>query len=331
MAGEPRIIIGFHSYGQCPTQFALDLARSMRYCGTALPFALHEQSCYVDTARNRLVRSFLQSDGTHLLMMDVDIAFEPHYPILTFQIMQQIGADVLFGNYALGNSGNSIFGPPENISREAAVLVGLQPNHIYTDIGTGGTGWVMMTRPLLQRMEAECAGPWHWFPRDITSDGKDRRGEDVSFGLRLWEMKPRPKVAATTALVLRHLKNQPFIPEFMTGQASAIGVSALCFPNPYEHDKEKFIIHQNRVLERDKLTPEQIAEVEAELARAKEAENAVGRSDAQVQDGGAAQLQQEGAESKEQEASDSDHAQREAESPGREEGIPAQADQPKQE
>lgn len=325
MAGEPRIIIGFHSYGQCPTQFALDLSKAMRYSGTVIPYALHEQSCYVDSARNRLVRNFLATpEGTHLLMVDVDISFEPHYPLQTFQIMQQMLADVIYGNYALGNSGNSLFGSAENLAREASVLVGLKPDHIYTDIGTGGTGWVMMTREILQRMERECPGPWHWFARDLTADGKDLRGEDVSFGLRLFNMNPRPRVVGTTAMVLRHLKQQPFIPEFQMEQAASRGLNALSFPNPYEHDKEKYIIHQNRVLERDKLTPEQLAEAEAAVA-AEEAKNAVGRGNAQVQGGGASLGEQKGPEGKEPQASDSDHAKREEGGSGREEGVPFDA------
>lgn len=324
----PRIVIGFHSYGQCPTQFAVDLAKTMRYCGTAIPLALHEQSCYVDSARNRLVKQFLAmppQEATHLLMVDVDISFESHYPMLTYEVLHSMGADAVYGNYALGNSGNSIFGPPDNIAQESAVLVGLKPNHIYTDIATGGTGWVMMTRELLERMQRECPGPWHWFARDITSKGDDLRGEDISFGLRMWGMNPRPRVIATTALVLRHMKNQPFIPEFQQHQAAALGLNSLCFPNPYEHDKEKFIIHQNRVLEKKHLSQDQIQQIEALIAKEKEAEDAVGRGHEQVFIGQASEREQEGAQGPQQEAGHSDNAERKEESQSREEGVPAEA------
>lgn len=281
MSGAPRLVIGFHSYGSCPTHFALDLARCMRYSGTLIPYALHEQSCYVDSARNKLVRNFLAGDGTHLLMIDVDIAFEPHYPLLTLQILQGQQADAVYGNYALGNSGNSIFGAPDNAAQEAAVLVNLQHNHIYRDVATGGTGWIMMTRTLLERMQKECPGPWHWFARDPTADGSDLRGEDISFGLRVWGLNPRPQVVGTTAMVLRHLKLQPFIPAFQQNAASALGLSALCFPNPYENNPE-FLVSGNRVLKKSQLPPEQLALLEKEMEDAKREREA-----AQVHGGGA--------------------------------------------
>lgn len=266
----PRVVVGFHSYGTCPTMFALDLARAMRFSGTMVPFAHHEQSCYVDSARNKIVRGFLQSDGTHLLMVDVDISFEADAFLKTFAILEANGADVLYGNYALGNSGNSIFAPPENIHKEAAVLVGLEHGRVYDRVATGGTGWVMIRRSLLERMQRECPGPWHWFPRLLTHDGSDFRGEDISFGLRVWEMKPRPKILATTSLLLRHIKNQPFIPAFQQAAAAEAKLNALCFPNPYESDKDKYLIVNNMVIEKDKITPQQLAEIEERLREEKE-------------------------------------------------------------
>ena len=262
---EPRIIPCFHSFGMCQTIFATDLARAMRYSGTLAPYVLHEQSCYVEASRNRLVRNFLQSDGTHMLMMDVDMSFEADAFIKTFTIMEQYGADVLYGNYCLGNSSNSLFGSPENLSQETAVLVGLEANHVYDSVVAGGTGWLMARRSLLERMEKECPGPWHWFNRDVTSDGKDLRGEDISFGLRTYFMKPRPKVLGTTAVLLRHLKVQPFITTQMQGEAARAGVAALAFPNPYESNPERYLIKGHMVIDKQSLSPEQLAQMEKEI------------------------------------------------------------------
>jgi hypothetical protein len=271
-----------------------------------IPLCIHEQSCYVDTSRNRIVKQFLElpaGEATHLMMIDVDLSFSADAFNKTYQIMEALNLDVLFGNYVLGNSGNSIFGAPENVSKEAAVLVKLKPNVTYTDVWTGGTGWLMMRRTLLERMKAECEGPWYWFPRDLTADGTDRRGEDISFGLRLYNMNPKPKVAGTTAVLLRHMKLQPFIPDFMGPLASAEQVAALAFPNPYENDP-KFIINGNNVIEVSKLTPEQLAALKKEIEDA-----AVGRSDGQVQEGGPAQREQAGSEGAQPQASHSDHAE----------------------
>jgi len=264
----PRIYIGFHSYGICPTSFAIDLARLMRYSGTIIPAALHEKSCYVDSARNKLVRAFLsQSDGTHLMMMDVDLSFEPDAVLKTFSIMQALQLDAVYGNYALGNGANSIFGPPENVSQEAAVRVNLEPNKVYTDIVTGGTGWLLMTRELLARMEKECEGPWHWFARDVTTDGKDRRGEDITFGLRMYRMQPRPKVAGITTVLLGHEKTQKYFPNFMSGVAAAGSMAGVCIPNPFENDPQKYAIIGTSVIDMSNLTQEQREAVLAEQAR----------------------------------------------------------------
>jgi hypothetical protein len=267
---DPRIVVAYHSTGMGPTYFATDLARAMRYSGTMIPFALHEASCYVDSARNKLVKTFLQTEGTHLMMIDVDISFDPSAFLTTYEILHSQQAEVCYGNYCLGNGGNSIFGPPENVSKEAAVLVKLEPNVVYTDISTGGTGWLMVTRHLLQRMEKECPGPWHWFARDPTTDGADLRGEDVSFGLRVWNMKPRPKVIGTTSLFLRHLKTMPFIPACMEQEAKRRGLPAYSAPNPYE-DETQYYINGHQIIEKKSLTPEAKAEIEARLKEAKDA------------------------------------------------------------
>lgn len=274
----PRMVVGFHSHGMCPTNFAMDLAKALRYSGNMIPLCMHEQSCYVDSARNKLVRSFLSlpaHEATHLMMIDVDISFGPDAFLKTLQILEGLQLEVLFGNYVLGNAGNSIFGSPENLSKEAAVLVKLKPNTTYVDVWTGGTGWLLMKRELLVRMQAECEGPWHWFPRDVTADGLDRRGEDISFGLRLFGMNPKPKVAGTTAVLLRHIKQQPFIPDFMIPLAQAEGLHALSFPNPYEADPEKYIIDGHHVLETSKLSEEQKAELLASIAAREEKEKEV--------------------------------------------------------
>lgn len=317
----PRIIVGFHSTGTCPTLFAMDLSRAMRYSGTIVPLAIHEQGCYVDSARNKIVRQFLAmrpEDATHLLMLDVDLSFSPDAFLKTHHIFASTGADVLYGNYALGNSGNSVFGPPENAANEAAVLVKLVPNQVYSDIGTGGTGWVMMSRAILERMQKECTGPWHWFDRDLTAAKDDKRGEDVTFGLRLWKMDPRPKVYATTHILLRHLKTQPFIPDFMTKVAEEEHIPAMAMPNPYENDPEHYEVVGHSVIHKKLLTPEQVAQLQ------KEKEDALRRGHGEVQEGEPAQRVEVGKEGDQPQAGDSHNAVGEASGGGGQEGVPAE-------
>jgi hypothetical protein len=268
MKQHPRIFVCFHSYGSCPTQFAVDLSKALRYSGTIIPAVLHEPSCYVDSARNKLVRKFLaEPSATHMMMVDVDISFDSDAFLKTFTVMTALQADVVYGNYCLGNGANSIFGPPDNKHKEAAVRAALKPNMIYQDIATGGTGWLLATRQVLERMQKECPGPWHWFDRDLTADGSDKRGEDITFGLRVYNMNPRPKVVGITNVVLRHLKNQSTIPDFMTNAAAEEGGAGVVMPNPYEHDPEKYVLLGNAVIDKSTLTPDQLEKVMKEVER----------------------------------------------------------------
>lgn len=267
MKQHPRIWVVFHSYGSCPTQFAVDLSKALRYTGTIIPAVIHEPSCYVDSSRNKLVRKVLsEPSATHMMMVDVDISFDSDAFLKTFTIMTALKADIVYGNYALGNGSNSLFGPPDNKHKEAAVRAKLQPNSIYQDIATGGTGWLLCTREVLERMQKECPGPWHWFARDPTADGTDLRGEDISFGLRAYALEPRPKIIGTTNIVLRHLKNQGYIPDFMMQAAFEEGGAGICMPNPYENDPAKYILLGNSVIDKQTLTPEQLVVVEREVA-----------------------------------------------------------------
>lgn len=280
----PRIMVAFHSFGTAPTQFALDLSKAMRYSGTIIPGAIHEQSCYVDAARNKLVRTFLSTDCTHMMMVDVDLSFESDAFLKTFTVLQATQADIVYGNYSLGNGANSIFGPPENAAKEAAVRVALKPNCVYEDIATGGTGWLMASREVLQRMQQECPGPWHWFARDPTADGKDLRGEDISFGLRAWGMKPRPRIVGITTVLLRHLKYQGMFPNFMSEAAAQQGSSSgVCIPNPFESDPKRYYIFGNSVVDKDGLTKEQRAAIEEQQAKDLEEAANAGRARAGVE------------------------------------------------
>jgi hypothetical protein len=267
MVTVPRILVVFHSYGTAPTQFAIDLSKAMRYSGTIIPEAHHEASCYVDTARNKCVKHFLSTTFSHMMMLDVDMSFDSDAILKTFTIMNAYQADLIYGNYALGSGANSLFGPPENKAKEAAVRVKLEPNKVYADVATGGTGWLMATRQLLERMQKECPGPWHWFARDLTNDKSDFRGEDVSFGLRAWGLDPKPKIVGTTAILLKHLKYQGLYPDFMGPVVANQKEVGICLPNPYETDKENYAIIGSSVVELKSLTPEQRQEVLAEAER----------------------------------------------------------------
>ncbi len=73
-----KLLIGLPTRGTASIDFASSLAMTVSML-TALKVetSIHklESSCFVDVARNRLIASFMESDNTHLLMIDDDMSW----------------------------------------------------------------------------------------------------------------------------------------------------------------------------------------------------------------------------------------------------------------
>jgi hypothetical protein len=163
----------------------------------------------------------------YLLMMDADIDFEKDSVSKTMIIAEGTGADVVWGNYALGTFSNSLFIKDPEGTEYAMPLDNLEPGKVYENIYGGGTGWVLMRRTLLERMKEECPGPWHWFDRDTINDPKNglfKMGEDLSFGRRVFNLKGAKQVGYTGCFLV-HNKKHPTVPQFMGPVAEQLGLS----------------------------------------------------------------------------------------------------------
>lgn len=218
----PRVVVGYHSFGHVHTRFCHSLVRGIAYEGNRIDRVIELMSPYTEEARNKIVEVFLAATtADYLLMVDADIEFERDSISKTMWVAQNHGADVVWGNYALGTFGNSIFSKDPK-SDWALVLNELKPNMIYTDVYAGGTGWCLMTRSVLERMKKEQPGPWHWFGRDLV-DGPDGQksllGEDIGFGRRVSMLRDdegkRPLQVGYTGLILIHHKYHATVPDFM--------------------------------------------------------------------------------------------------------------------
>jgi hypothetical protein len=215
--------------------------------------AIHYPSCYVDEARNKLVEEFLSvPDVTHLMMIDADMIFPQHAFNYTYMVQQATGADVVYGNYALGNAGNSLFGPSDTPEGEPSVLVKLEPNVIYQQVVTGGTGWLLTTKAFLLKMRESYPGPWYWFDRDLTSDGKGKKGEDITFGQRATACGG--KIVGTTGLLLKHSKPFPLVPSYVP---ETPGIQTMRVANPYENESI-FTIVGNRAHVKEAASADQV-------------------------------------------------------------------------
>ena len=237
-APRDQICIGFHSFGQCQTQFAVSLSGAVRYEGSRLSSIIHVPSPYVTEARNKIVRRFLvKTKANHLLMMDVDLEFPEDAISRTYLEMKKIKAEVMFGCYALGDFRPSIFGPPQNEDKALPTVTFDLENANTYQIYAGSTGWLLATREALLKIEAANIGRhWPWFDHDIESadDLRDgelykgenntiRIGEDFSFSKRAREAGIT--LYGTTAPLLIHDKIQPLLPEFQAETAREAGLA----------------------------------------------------------------------------------------------------------
>lgn len=222
---SPHVVVGWHDWGMVSGYFTYSLARAVAYEGGRIKACLRQPSPYTEEARNKIVEAFLAlpQGAEYLLMMDADIEFEKDAISKTMWVAQNFGADVVWGNYALGTFSNSVFSKDAN-SELAISMDNLQPNMVYQDVYAGGTGWCLMRRDFLEKMKEAYPGPWHWFERDLVEDADGKivkMGEDLSFGRRAWKMGG--KQVAYTGIFLVHHKNTPMIPHFMGPIAAELG------------------------------------------------------------------------------------------------------------
>lgn len=222
MLQPATVVIGFHSHGSVVSKFCYSLCRAVAYEGGKIKSVIEHTSPYTDDSRNKIVQTFLALPYVdYLLMVDADLEFEKDAISKTMWIAQHTGADVVWGNYALGNFTNSMFRKdPDSDLAISATAEEVQPDRVYEGIYAGGTGWCLMKRDLLEAMKDEYPAPWHWFDRDTVvgqNNEKVKLGEDLTFGKRVFHMKGRKQVGYT-GLNLIHHKMHATVPIFMASE-----------------------------------------------------------------------------------------------------------------
>lgn len=236
MYGGARVVVGFHHYGMITTRFALSLLAASRYEGAKLGALIERGGPYVDEARNQIAQEFLKLPFEYLLMIDADIEFPEDAITKTVFVADSMQADVVWGNYALGHFGNSIFVKDEG-TRLLRPVGGLNPLQIYVDIDGGGTGWLLTRRRVLEKMVTAYPGPWHWFPREVTVDREGKPsilGEDLTFGMHARDLGF--KQVGYTGLPLIHHKLKGIVPDFMKEFCTKLGFACVSDENPYAKD-----------------------------------------------------------------------------------------------
>jgi hypothetical protein len=243
MSKITQVAVGFHSFGTCPTQFAVSLSGVVRYEGTKITSMINVPSPYVAEARNKIVKRFLtQTHASHLWMVDVDLEFPEDALNVTLQDMASMDAEIMFGTYALGDFRPSIFAQPGPDGHLPTVSLNLDGGQCY-EIFAGSTGWLLMTREAAQKVwDANKDKHWPWFDHDVEEGGElgaqtelnqpdsttIRIGEDFTFSKRARDAGF--KLYGTTRPLLIHVKYQPLLNGFHEEMAKARGLSI----NPHE-------------------------------------------------------------------------------------------------
>jgi len=139
---SPHVVVGWHSFGLVTSKFCWSLARAVAYEGGRIKACIERASPYTDQARNQIVEDFLVLPHCdYLLMVDADIDFEKDAISKTMWVAQNFNADVVWGNYALGDYRNSLFvKDPFNGTDLAGSLDNIRPNMVYEASTAGAPG-----------------------------------------------------------------------------------------------------------------------------------------------------------------------------------------------
>jgi hypothetical protein len=235
----PRVVIGWHDFGSVKGSFTFALANALMYSGRVIHGVIREANPYVAQARNLIVHRFLKSNADYLLMVDADEYFPPDSVLRTLSVQQMTNADVLFGNYALGDFSASLFGKAEGVEIPQHFSEELAPCQVY-EVEAGATGWLFATREALERIREVYLpiDPWPWFNHDLAStegcedrhkqelidpQGRIRMGEDISFSIRAKRVGLR--VLGYTGLLIQHEKEMSIMCDFMSDFAREAGIS----------------------------------------------------------------------------------------------------------
>lgn len=174
--------------------------------------AIGQSSCNLPMNRNNIMHEFLTSKEAWdwLLFLDTDIRFPPFTAAVLTKVAIETGADICAAPYMLTN-GCSTFG----VERENGgyhTQGRFKYDRAY-EIAAAGTGCMLISRKLMERMKEVYAGrsPWEFCGYDrIEMDGKfDYESDDYSLCHRAKDIGA--KIVGYTGIVLSHLKTHPLV------------------------------------------------------------------------------------------------------------------------
>ncbi len=167
----------------------------------------HVHGPYLDDARNVVVKEFLKSPCDKLLFVDSDMGFSVEaLDALVATDLPLVGG-LYFNPYpdapikpVVYGWGVPTDGDPEpgflqfNDRESIEKLDPVQPG--VFEVGAVGTGFMMIDREVLEKMEAIFDPPTQWFFEPVINE-RDHLGEDLGFCLRSRSIGYPPHVCTT--------------------------------------------------------------------------------------------------------------------------------------
>jgi hypothetical protein len=188
MSDAIRLLIATHTHGSVTPAYCQSLATATAFLAAhGVPHAVMMfEDSLVDRGRDRAAATLLESDCTHLLFIDADIEFEPGAIIK----LLAAGKDLVVGAYRKkSDRGEFAISFLEGADQHLEQC----PETGVVKIARAGTGFMMISRAVFERLAAEIPGisykdysnaadprAMHAFFEHIVRDGR-RWSEDYTF------------------------------------------------------------------------------------------------------------------------------------------------------
>ena len=212
----PRVCLGLICPGHVRVEMYASHINALALCDKKkvwlTGFLPHITGPYLDNGRNEVVGSFLNQPelGDWLLFVDDDIEFSPSDVEELASIADHETAPVVSGVYVspLKEHGNSpiAFRRDENMQHIPLNLEAVAQTDEVLPIDSAGAGFLLLSRPLLERMMHLFGSPDPWFCEPTLY--QRRHGEDLGFFLRVRDMGIQPLLHC--GVKLGHIKTAKY-------------------------------------------------------------------------------------------------------------------------
>lgn len=161
----------------------------------------------LSTPRNTVVRTFLESDASHLWLLDADMSWEADALPKLLEADADVVSGLTFGQRFHREGGLSFFTTMFRETPDGLERVESYPEDTVIDVDLCGAACLLVKREVLEKLQVAYEEPWPWFAelQVETPDGdRGTHSEDITFTHRVREQGYEVKVH--TGVKLGHQK-----------------------------------------------------------------------------------------------------------------------------